>query len=134
MAPIAAPVTVTVAITEVTMKTPTRRRLGRLAGGRLRCCDNAVLPSAERCPSTFARCAGPLRYRAASRTTEWPENGELLRPRAGPVSVIQYRRGTTLPEADGPTKRFGRKSCVENPELVSRRSQFGNTYCNNYSP
>src|SRR5580704_1090537 len=40
--------TTTVAAAAVTMKTPTRRRFGRLAWGRLRCCDNAVLPSAKR--------------------------------------------------------------------------------------
>src|SRR5580693_5365355 len=40
--------TTTVAAAAVTMKTPTRLRFGRLAGGRLRCCDNAVLPSAMR--------------------------------------------------------------------------------------
>src|SRR5215472_5486053 len=46
-------VTATVAEAAVTMKTPTRLRLGRLLGrllawGRLRCVDNAVLPSAMR--------------------------------------------------------------------------------------
>src|SRR5271166_3612908 len=41
--------TTTVAAAAVTMKTPTRLRFGRLALGRLRCCDNAVLPSAMRC-------------------------------------------------------------------------------------
>src|SRR5580698_373502 len=42
--------TAAVAAAAVTMKTPTRLRRGRRAAGRLRCCDNAVLPSAKRQP------------------------------------------------------------------------------------
>jgi hypothetical protein len=42
------------------------------------------------------------------------------------------RRRPTLPEAKEWTKRFGGKSCVANPGIVFRTSQFGNAYCNNY--
>src|SRR5215475_7779342 len=76
--------TATVADNAVTRNTPTRLRRGRRCGGRaraiagyprapaagerLRCCDNAVLPSAKRCRAGRP-VRGPLRYRAASRMT-----------------------------------------------------------------
>src|SRR5262245_36491107 len=65
-------VTATVADAAVTMKTPTRLRLGRLACCRLRCCDNAVLPSAMH-GRAERPARGPLRYRAASRMTAGPD-------------------------------------------------------------
>src|SRR5262249_1487688 len=95
-------VTVTVAAVAVTMKTPTRLRFGRLAWGRLRCCANAVLPSAIRCRAERP-ARGPLRYRAASRMT------------AGLDYPARRRRGTTLPELHTATKRFRRKSCAREP-------------------
>src|SRR5215469_11486094 len=80
--------TATVAAAAVTRNTPTRRCRGRprprerdravagapgapAAGERLRCCDNAVLPSAKRNQAGHP-ARGPLRYRAASRmTADW---------------------------------------------------------------
>jgi hypothetical protein len=54
-----------------------------------------------------------------------------LNPRA--LICVQNRRRITLPEPARSTKRFRRKSEREYEALASRRSQFGNTYRNNYS-
>src|SRR5215472_3061038 len=133
MMTISAPATTaTVAAIAVTRKTPTRRCRGRrrtreraravagvagapAAGERLRCCDNAVLPSAKRHRVRHPE-RGPLRYKGSES-----HDGRLARaflalePRA--LICLQDRRRITLPEPAPPTKRFHRKSKQEYEEL-----------------
>src|ERR1039458_6415806 len=62
----------------VVMRTTRARLRGRrLPFDRLRCCDNAVLPSAMRARRNAGR--GPLRYRPASRMTARHIGRKLLR-------------------------------------------------------
>src|SRR6266487_6690355 len=56
------------ASTVVSKKARTLLRPRRPPDGRLRCCDNAVLPSAKR-DGQAAQRTGPLRVKAASRVT-----------------------------------------------------------------
>src|SRR5580693_1203697 len=96
----APPVIATMASIDVMVNTPTRRCARFLAGAgdRLRCSDNAVLPSARRRPGE-APGAQTAAVRAASQR------------RAG-CRMARHRRRLTLPEAEVRAGRFCRKSWV----------------------
>src|SRR5215470_9189739 len=96
-------------MTVVSKNARTLLRGGRLPAARLRCCDNAVLPWAERARRAAVR-TGPLRAKAASHVPGLAGASARHLPGRTAETRSQLRCRTTLPEVTEPTKRFRRKS------------------------